>query len=555
VVRTPLRVVPTLRRPGRLGLLVLLVLPLSHGARVLSAAADDTRGGRIVAEPAPLGPEAIASLHGYIDRTWETLTRSLDDLPGAAVDPKLPVPADGRWPVYVPDAASLAEVAARLRRELAPDALSHLDLRVLPADRGPAFEHGLLFLPRPYVVPGGRFNEMYGWDSYFILVGLLRSGRVALARDMVDNFLYEIRSYGKVLNANRTYYLTRSQPPFLTEMILGVYRATSDQGWLRGTLPAVEAFHSYWTRPPHALDQLGLARYADSGSGPAPEVVAAERDAQGRPHYDLVREHFRGLAGRGVDVTRFYDASSGRLTEAFYDADRAMRESGFDPTGRFGPLGAETLDIAPVGLNALLYSFERDLAEMHGILGDGPRAREWRERADRRREAVDRFLWDPERGLYLDYDLRARARRDYLFATTFYPLWVGLSTPDQAERVVAAALPRLEARCGLLTSDTVSGSQWDAPYGWAPLQLIAVDGLRRYGFEAAARRLALKFLGLVSRDFSEHGTIVEKYDVERCASDLGEGLRFGYASNEVGFGWTNGVALELLADLAEPDIR
>jgi alpha,alpha-trehalase len=338
-------------------------------------------------------------------------------------------------------------------------------------------------------------------------------------------------------------------------MILGVYRATPDPAWLRSALPAVEAFHSFWTRPPHGLDEVGLSRYFDEGSGPAPEVAAAERDARGRPHYDRVREHFQELWRRGEDVTRFYDAAADRLTEAFYDADRAMRESGFDPTGRFGPVGAETLDVAPVELNALLYGLERDLGEIHEILGEGSAARSWRERAARRLAAIDRLLWDTERGLYLDYDLRKRARRDYLFATTLYPLWVGLATPDQAERVVAAALPRLEARCGLLTSDTVTGAQWDAPYGWAPLQLIAVEGLRRYGYEASARRLALEFLGLVSKELEEHGTIVEKYDVERCQSDLGEGLRFGYSSNEIGFGWTNGVALELLADLAEPDIR
>lgn len=335
-----------LRRQARLAGAIALALLLPGGPRLPPARADDARPRTITAEPKALAPEAIASLRSYVERTWTTLTRSLDDLPRAAADPKLPAPADGRWPVYVAGESSLAEVEAGLRRELEPDALSRLDLRALPAERGPGFEHGLLFLPRPYVVPGGRFNEMYGWDSYFILVGLLRSRRVALARDMVDNFLYEIESYGKVLNANRTYYLTRSQPP-----------------------------------------------------------------------------------------------------------------------------------------------------------------------------------------------------------------WVGLSCPEQADRVVAAVLPRLEARCGLLTSDTVTGAQWDAPYGWAPLQLIAIEGLRRYGHEAAARRLAIKFLGLVSKELSEHGTIVEKYDVERCDSDLGAGLRFGYSSNQVGFGWTNGVALELLADLAQPDIR
>lgn len=254
-------------------------------------------------------------------------------------------------------------------------------------------------------------------------------------------------------------------------------------------------------------------------------------------------------------MERFYDAGSDRLTEAFYDADRAMRESGYDPTGRFGPLGAETLDVVPVELNALLCGMERDLREINEILGDAGRARVWEQKAALRRERIDRFLWDPARGLYLDYDLPTRQRREYLFATTFTPLWVGVASPAQADRVVAAALPRLETRCGLRTSETPSGAQWDAPYGWAPLVLFATEGLRRYGHEAAARRLALGFVGLVAGELREHGTIVEKYDVERCASDLGAGLRFGYTTNEVGFGWTNGVVLELLADLETPSLH
>src|SRR5262249_44808880 len=138
-------------------------------------------------------------------------------------------------------------------------------LRPLPANPGLIHEHGLLYLPRPYVVPGGRFNEMYGWDSYFIQMGLLRDGELDLAKDMADNFLYEIREYGKILNANRTYYLTRSQPPFLTEMLLGVYRRTLDRKWLEAALPAIDKYYRYWTSPPHLTPQTGLSRYFDLG--------------------------------------------------------------------------------------------------------------------------------------------------------------------------------------------------------------------------------------------------------------------------------------------------
>ena len=165
-------------------------------------------------------------------------------------------------------------------------------------------------------------------------------------------------------------------------------------------------------------------------------------------------------------------------------------------------------------------------------------------------ELIDRYLWDPDAGLYFDYNFETNRRRPYEFATTFYPLWAGIASVDQARRA-AGNLSRFEAPGGVLTSTQATGSQWDAPYGWAPLQLIAIDGLRRYGYQRDADRLARKFVSLVVEDFDAHGTIVEKYDVRRRSSDLGAGLRFGYTSNEVGFGWTNGVVLELLAGLMQ----
>jgi alpha,alpha-trehalase len=487
----------------------------------------------------------IQAVREYITRTWTLLTRSVRDLPRAAPDPKMRRAPGDPWPVYVAADEDRGAIERSLRAVLSAADLERLDLRVLPAA-----EPGLLYLPHPYVVPGGRFNEMYGWDSYFIQRGLLRSGthrQLDLARAMTENFLYEIDHYGMILNANRTYFLTRSQPPFLTAMILGVYNRTHDRAWLRSTLPAIDRYYTFWTTAPHLLD-IGLSRYFDLGEGPAPEVVADERDAQGRTHYDRVREYYRTHEIADYDVSRFYDREADRLTDAFYKGDRSMRESGFDPSNRFGPFSADIVDYAPVCLNVLLYRMEEDAARIQSALGNRAAAEEWQARTSRRRALIDRYLWDGEAGLYFDYNVATKARRRYEFATTFYPLWGGVASAEQARRV-RTNLPKFEAPGGILTSTQASGSQWDAPYGWAPLQLMAVDGLRRYGYQADADRLARKFVSLVVDDFHAHGTIVEKYDVRRRSSDLGAGLRFGYTSNEVGFGWTNAAVLELLAGL------
>jgi alpha,alpha-trehalase len=501
----------------------------------------------------PVAPKP-ADIRAYIRTSWTTLTRSTKDLPAAARDPKLPRKPGEPWPVYLSPREDLATRGAELRGLLGETAFAEIDLRPLPPDRLGIREHGLLFLPRPYVVPGGRFNEMYGWDSYFIQVGLLRDGETGRARDIVENFLYQIDHYGMILNANRTYYLSRSQPPFLTRMILGVFQSTKDRDWLRTTLPAIEKYYDFWTMPPHVVVDLGLSRYFDLGAGPAPEVVSDERDSEGRTHYDRVREYYRTHDVTDYDEVLYYDQRRDRLTELFYKGDRSMRESGFDPSNRFGPFSADIIHYAPVCLNSLLYQMEVDAAAIYDTLGRDADARRWRTRARTRRDRINAHLWDPAAGLYFDYNFRIGQRRSYEFATTFYPLWTGVATGEQAARV-RANLGKFEAPGGLLTSTQVSGSQWDAPFGWAPLQMIAVEGLRRYGYDEDADRLARKFLDLVRKEFAEHGTILEKYDVRRRESDVSEGIRFGYSSNEIGFGWTNAVFLELLAGLEEPARR
>ncbi|MGE0453365.1 MAG: trehalase family glycosidase [Vicinamibacteria bacterium] len=521
--------------------------------RVLLAAALALAPGALApAVPAPdRAPAAVeARLLAYVEQAWGTLTRSRRDLLAAARDEKVEAPAGGRWPVYVSAKEDRAAIERELRLSVPTSDLAQIELRTLPADTKSLRRHGLLYVPKPYVVPGGRFNELYGWDTYFILRGLLEAGRVEAARDLVDNHVYEVEHYGTVLNANRSYYLTRSQPPFLGRMILEVHDRTRDDGWLARVRGALTAYHAYWTREPHLVPGLGLSRYHDSGQGPAPEVLVHERDAQGRTHYDRALEYYRTHEVTAYDLRLFYDRKAGRLTPLFFEGDRAMRESGFDPSFRFGPFSVDIVHHAPVCLNSLLFQLERDAAELARRLGDAAGAREWNAKAEARGERIGRLLWNDEKGLFLDWNFRRSRPSDYAFATTFFPLWTGAASPAQAERV-RRNLAVFEAPGGVLTSPRVSGSQWDAPFGWAPLQLVAVEGLRRYGFHADADRLARRFLSLVAKEFDEHGTIVEKYDLCRRESDVAQGLRFGYSSNEIGFGWTNGAFLVLRRQLVE----
>ena len=512
----------------------------------LSAQSPATKQAPPTAKPPAL--THVDEIRRYIKRTWTTLTRSPRDLARAAPDPKMHKPDDATWAVYIAADESRGAIQQRVTAALKPADARRIDLRVLPSNPAEIKEHGLLYVPKAYVVPGGRFNEMYGWDSYFIQVGLLRDGEIALARDMADNFLYEIAHYGMILNANRTYFLSRSQPPFLTEMILGVYEKTKDRAWLAATLPAIDQYYAFWTTGPHLVESTGLSRYFDLGDGPAPEVLADERDAQGRTHYDRVKEYYRTHDIKDYDVARFYEAADDRLTPLFYKGDRSMRESGFDPSNRFGPFSVDITDYAPVCLNVLLFRMEEDAARMHALLGKTQTAATWRERASKRRALIDKYLWDESSGLYLDYNARTGSRRHYEFATTFYPLWAGIASPEQA-RAVHGNLAKFEAPGGILTSTQVTGSQWDAPYGWAPLQMIGVGGLRRYGYVEDADRLARKFVSLVIQEFDAHGTIVEKYDLQKRTSDIAAGIKFGYSANQVGFGWTNAAVLELLAGM------
>jgi alpha,alpha-trehalase len=492
--------------------------------------------------------EQLRAIQKYIKQSWQTLTRSSAQLAKAAPDPKFKVPADGRWPVYVSRRENIKRIEETLRAQMPAADFAHIQLRQLPENPMDIKEHGLLYLPYPYVVPGGRFNEMYGWDSYFTQVGLVRDDEMALAKNMTDNFLYQIDHYGKILNANRTYYLSRSQPPFLTQMILNVYRKEHDIDWLRSTVPAIEKYYRFWTEEPHLTKQTGLSRYYDLGDGPAPEVLSGERDQLGRDHYDLVKEYYRTHDVKDYDLGQYYNKEKGQLTELFYKGDRTMRESGFDPSNRFGPFNIDIIHYDPVCLNSLLYLMETDTGEILRILGRAREAGVWTHRAEERKQRINRLMWDEHDGLYYDYNFAEKKVRRYPFVTTFYPLWVGVADRRQAARLLAN-LHLFERPGGLLTSTYVSGSQWDAPFGWAPTEMLAIEGLRRYGYNKEADRISANFLSLIVKEFIQHNTIVEKYDVERRESEVSAGLRFGYKSNEIGFGWTNAAFVELYAKL------
>jgi len=494
-------------------------------------------------------PKQTTAIRDYIKKNWSILKRSHADLLACATDEKIGHKGDRPCIVYVSPQEDIEAISATLQEVISPEEYQKIELRTLPYEAAQIEEHGLLYLPGAYVVPGGRFNEIYGWDSYFIQIGLLRDGEIALAKSQVEQLMYQVKHYGTVLNANRSYLLGRSQQPFLSLMVLAQFEHDQDFEWLQSTIPTLENFYYFWVVPPHLNQATGLSRFFALGDGPAPEVVASERDEEGKDHYERVREYYSQYAVEDYDVTLYYDQENNQLTDLFYKGDRSMRESGFDITNRFGPFSADIIHYAPVCLNSLLYQMELDMAQIQKILGYPEFGQQWLDRAAHRQELINRWLWCESRGLYLDYNFRTEQHRDYIYATTFYPLWVGLASPEQAAALVKN-LPELEAAGGLLTSASVTGNQWDAPFGWAPLNLMAVEGLLRYGYEKEAKRLAAKFVDLIVQEFEKNGTIVEKYDVIKRSARVSDEIFFGYSSNEVGFGWTNGVFLKLLDILA-----
>ncbi len=527
---------------------------------------------RTYAAEAKSAPESgLAPILTYISSGWDTLTRSMTDCQ-TVVDPKLTEASVLYLPADFPASPAVQDLQKRCKVQVRPlPAVITAPGQIDPSRIAP----GLLYLENKYVVPGGRFNEMYGWDSYFIILGLVRAGRLDLARGMVDNFFFEIEHYGTILNANRAYYLTRSQPPFLTSMIMAVYEADKaagheNRGWLEKAYGYASKDYETWNREPHLAGTTGLSRYYDFGNGPAPESLKDEAGS-----YRKVAAYFllHPQAGRNYLVENTGDADSAvgfrfsmqvcdaattmakpeceparkiSLAPDYYKGDRSMRESGFDISFRFGPYGAATHHYAPICLNSLLYKTEKDLQAMAEILGRKDESQKWLQRAEVRKERIQKYLWDPGRRLFFDYNFETGVRSSYEYITTFYPLWAGLATPEQAQELVRN-LGIFEQPGGLAMSSNFADVQWDYPYGWAPTQIVAIEGLRRYGFNDDANRISYNFLATIAENFRRDGTIREKYNVVTRSSE--SGVHAGYQQNVIGFGWTNAAFLVFLHEL------
>ena len=391
----------------------------------------------------------------------------------------------------------------------------------------------LLPLPHAYVVPGGRFREIYYWDSYFTMLGLKESGRRELLADMVRDFAYLIDEYGHVPNGTRTYYLSRSQPPFFFEM-LSLLGEAGGAGDVARYLPQLRREYAFWMQGAEALRPGEVHRRVVA----LPDGAILNRYWDDR---DTARDesyaHDRELA-----------RSSGRSPPQVFRDIRAAAESGWDFSSRWFADGRQlrtidTTEIVPIDLNSLLFGLENAIRVGCEQLADHDCARQFARRAAKRHAAIDHYLWDASSGAYLDYYRTRHARVPRVSAATLYPLFVGVSSAEQARRVARAVTRSLLKAGGVVTSGVETGQQWDAPNGWAPLQWIAVAGLEQYGEQRLAEVIACRWIVLVRHVYEESGKLMEKYDVSNLARPGGGGE---YPLQD-GFGWTNGVTRRLMA--------
>lgn len=534
---------------------------LSNLLQELSLAKEHGRK-QIILDEGRLNENPVNRLKRLIkDSFWDGLTRRIDGsvIEVAGKDPK-DWTDDPRPRIYVPRGAPeqhayYTQVAIDrpevrldvqwLPENITPEAVRDMNdkpgllavamEKVLDPATGKETLKGL-----PFVVPGGRFNELYGWDSYMESLGLLVNDKVHLAKAMVQNFCFCIEHYGKILNATRSYYLCRSQPPFLTDMSLRVYEKIKHEPgameFLRiAILAAIKEYHSVWVAEPRLDPITGLSRYRPQGLGVPPETEAT--------HFTHILEPY--AKKHGMTFEQFVRAyNTGAVKEPDLDEyflhDRAVRESGHDTSYRLEKVCA---NLATIDLNSLLYKYETDIARtIRNVFGDklvvpaefcvgslvpdhAETSAVWDRRAKKRKAAIDKYLWNEAKGMYFDYDTVKQEQCVYESATTFWAMWAGVSTPKQAASLVITALPKFEAFGGLLSGTEESrgviglerpNRQWDFPYGWAPQQMLAWTGLIRYGYQEDAERLAYKWLFMITKAFVDfNGVVVEKYDVTR----------------------------------------
>lgn len=392
----------------------------------------------------------------------------------------------------------------------------------------------LIALPHPYIVPGGRFNEQFYWDSYFIMIGLAAEGEWKKVEEILKNVAYMIRKYGYVPTANRTYFLSRSQPPFFV-MMVRLLAEHKGKKVLRDYMPQLMAEHRFWMK--------GRGKLEDTEHNAFRRVVQmSDRSLLNRYYDNKVtarpeshREDFETAASSGA-----------RVRDRLFLHLRAAAESGWDFSSRWlsNPNDLKTIhtaDIIPVDLNSLLYMLEETIADAHNAMLHPITVRRLRRVAAKRKHAIDEYLWDDKEEFYVDYNFHHQHYTGILSLAAVFPLYAGIASKEQA----AAVALRLETDFlkpgGLVTTLIENGQQWDSPNGWAPLQWVAIEGLKKYGFDDLADLIAVRWMALNEAVFKKTHRMVEKYNVMG-----GDGLGGGgeYVLQD-GFGWTNGVYVAL----------
>ncbi|GAC1531876.1 MAG: alpha,alpha-trehalase TreF [Sediminibacterium sp.] len=386
--------------------------------------------------------------------------------------------------------------------------------------RSPDDQGGTLIpLPHPYIVPGGRFREVYYWDSYFTMLGLQVSGYTDMIQNMVDNFAYLIRELGFIPNGNRTYYLGRSQPPFFALMV-SVLAEEKGYGILLRYKEVLEKEYDFWMKGERAVrmpDGLILNRYWDDLAVPRPEAFVEDTEIAYRSDKSAatVYRHIRAAAESGWDFSSRW----------FKEADRMET--------------IQTTDIIPVDLNCLLLFLETSLLQIYEQLNDREQTGTMQSHIQRRRQAIEKYCWDEQRGFYFDYHLTNQNYSAVYTLAAVYPLFFGIASKRQAERVSEILAEKFLQPGGLVTTLSRTGQQWDAPNGWAPLQWMAYKGLLNFDLQQLALQIKTRWMQTNEKVYAETGKMMEKYNVTDTSTRAGG----GEYPNQDGFGWTNGVYL------------
>lgn len=391
----------------------------------------------------------------------------------------------------------------------------------------------LIPLPHPYIVPGGRFREIYYWDSYFTMLGLQVSGRVDMIQNMIDNFAYLIDTIGFIPNGNRAYFTGRSQPPFFSLMV-GLLATEKGQDTWEKYLPELEKEYAFWMEGAEGLNE-SQSSHRRVVRLPDGTILNRYWDDRAAPRPESFRED--------VETAK----ASGRPYAEIYTNLRAACESGWDFSSRWFADGEhlttiQTAQILPVDLNCLLFNLEKSLATAYETVGRTADAERLREKAELRQAAIRSLFYDEKAGFFFDYHIPTEQRLQAYTMAGAYPLFLQVATPEQADAVAKGLDAHLLKPGGFVTTEKHTGQQWDAPNGWAPLQWVGIQGLRNYGKTEMANRAKDAWIKLTVGVYQRTGKMVEKYNVEDLSLEAGGGE---YPVQD-GFGWSNGVLLKLL---------